>query len=196
MQEFRSVGRRRLAAVAAAAVFGGALAMLAGLIAAPGPWEQGYVSEAGVTGLPFAGVYRTGLVVLAIGVGCLGLSLRARLLLVAAVLAGISGAVPCTAGCPLPPYEVSTFGDVVHAGAAILGMAVLAGAMAVRWWTADDRLSGLAAGVVVPVGGALGLTMVFAGRVPLGAVLERLLLVVAVAWLIGTGLRRWLDPSP
>ncbi|MFG1604336.1 DUF998 domain-containing protein [Actinoplanes sp. NPDC049265] len=183
---------RLLAGASAGAVLGGAVIMLAGLVAAPGPWWQGYVSEAGVAGLPLAGLYRAGLIVLAVGVAGLGLRLRAVLLLVAAGLAAVSGAVPCTGGCPLPPFEASTGADVVHAGAAILGMVVLAGAMAEHWMITRDRaarwVSGIAVAITVPVGGALGLIMLFAGRVMLGAALERLLLVVAVAWLVGLGL--------
>ncbi|GLY94679.1 DUF998 domain-containing protein [Actinoplanes sp. NBRC 103695] len=181
---------------AVVAVLGGALTILVGLVAAPGSWLRGYVSEAGVAGLPLAGVYRAGFAALAIGVACLGLSRRTRVvavtLLAAALLCGTAGAVPCTGGCPLPPFEVTSVGDVVHAAAAILGMVALAGAMVASWWTTGDRVvrrvSGVAAAFTVPLGGALGLTMLFAGRVALGAILERVLLVLAVSWLIGVAL--------
>jgi hypothetical protein len=108
--------------------------MLVALVAAPGPWTQGYVSEAGTAGQPSAGPYRWGLILLAAGVALLGVAVRrhrpaALLLAGAAVLAGTSGAVPCSERCPLPPYEPTTPADVVHAGAAILGMMLLAGAM-------------------------------------------------------------------
>jgi hypothetical protein len=203
--------RTRLAAAAALTVTGGAGTMLTALVAAPGPWWQGYVSEAGTAGQPYAVPYRWGLVLLAIGVAMLAWALRperrgpagrlgrlrhARLaavfLAVAALLAGTSGVVPCSNQCPLPPYEPTTVADVVHAAASILGMVVLAGAM-VTTWLADlrpptRRLAAGAIALTAPLGAALALTMLLVGRGTLGAVLERLLLVVAVSWVVGTAL--------
>jgi hypothetical protein len=183
---------RIFAAIAALAVPVGAAIMLIALVAAPGPWSAGYVSEAGTAGQPFAPAYRTGLMLLALGVACLGVTgrrLAGTLLLLAAVLAGVSAAVSCSGGCPLPPFEPTTVADVVHTSAGVVGMAVLAGAMAATWWqetrTAVRRLAAAATTLTVPLGGALGLTMLFAGRTTLGAVLERILLLVAVAWLTG-----------
>ncbi|MET0491599.1 MAG: DUF998 domain-containing protein [Actinoplanes sp.] len=193
------MGEFRIAALAGMAVLAGALTMLAGLIAAPGPWLDGYVSEAGTAGMPLTGAYRLGLVFLAFGVAVLGRALHpasrpvAVLLGLAAVLAGTSGAVPCTGGCPLPPFEPTTLSDVAHTAASILGMVALAGAMAAValsavFGTVLRRLAGVATALIVPLGGALGLTMLFAGRGELGALLERGALVVAVAWLIGTAI--------
>jgi len=69
-------------------------------------------------------------------------------------------------------------------------MALLAAAMAAIAWReqlpARRRLATIAVALTVPLGGALGLTMLLAGRTALGAVLERLLLLVAVGWLAGT----------
>jgi hypothetical protein len=114
------------------------------------------------------------------------------LLLAAAVLAGTSSIVPCRNQCPLPPYEPTTPADIVHTAASILGMAGLAAAMAVTWSTAvrpaSRRLTGAALTLTVSLGAALGLTMLFAGRGTTSAVLERILLVVAVSWLVGTAL--------
>ncbi|GAA3337799.1 hypothetical protein GCM10020358_15470 [Amorphoplanes nipponensis] len=187
----------RLAAWAGAAVLTGALTMLAGLVAAPGPWTQGYVSEAGTAGMPLAAAYRWGLLGLAVGVGLLGGVLRrssrpvATLLGLAALLAATSGVVPCTAGCPLPPYEQTTVADVTHTAASVIGMVLLAGAMALIALSAPfgavlRRLAAVAVAVIVPLGATLGLTMLLAGRGPAGATLERVALVVAVSWLIGT----------
>jgi hypothetical protein len=188
---------RTAGAAAALAVTGGAVTMLVALVAVPGPWWQGYVSEAGTSGQPHATAYRWGLLLLATGVGVLGGALHRRVvtafLLVAAVMAGTSGVVPCSRGCPLPPYETTTAASVVHTAASIVGLVVLAAAMAA---TALDRAAArvarrLAAGAValtVPLGAALGLTMLLAGRGTLAAVLERLVLVAAVSWLVGTGL--------
>lgn len=192
-----SYRRGRVAALAGVAVLVGALTMLAGLVAAPGPWTAGYVSEAGTTGMPLAVAYRCGLVGLALGVALLGQALRrdsgavAALLGGAAVLAAGSGVVPCTGGCPLPPYEPTTVADVTHTAASVLGMVLLAGAVAaVALGTAFDavsrRLAAAAGVLIVPLGAALGLTMLLAGRGSLGAGLERALLAVAVSWLIGT----------
>jgi hypothetical protein len=189
---------RAAGAIAGGAILAGALIMLAALIAAPGSWLLGYVSEAGTAGLPNATAYRCGLVLLAAGVGLLGLALRPRSALVALLLTGAagfattSGLVPCTSRCPLPPFEPTTTGDVVHTGASILGMIVLTGAIvavagsphafprAARW------LARTTAALIIPLGATLGVIMLLAGRGQAGAVLERIILVVALTWLLGT----------
>ncbi len=185
---------RLRAATAAGAVGGGAVLALVALLERPGPWWSGYVSEAGVAGLPWAWAYRLGLVLIGVGVGLLGWSFAgpvALLLGVSAVLAATSGAVPCSAHCPLPPYEQATLSDVVHGSASVLGMIVLTAAMAVIAGTARSAAqrglgwSGVA--LMVPVGGVLGLIMLFVGRSTAGAELERALLVVAILWLIAAG---------
>jgi hypothetical protein len=187
----------RVAALAGAVVLVGALTMLAGLIAAPGGWTAGYVSEAGTTGMPLATAYRWGLAGLAAGVALLGRVLGrhsrpvAVLLGIAAVLAATSGVVPCTSGCPLPPYEPTTVADVTHTLASVVGLVLLAGAMALVALSAPfgpvlRRLATVAVVVIVPLGAVLGLTMLIAGRGPLSAGLERAALVVAVSWLVGT----------
>jgi hypothetical protein len=190
------IRNRWLAATAGPAVLVGVLVMLAALVGTPGSWLTGYVSEAGTSGQPYAGAYRCGLVLLALGVALLGSTLRrlrpvGALLLGAAVLAGVSAVVPCSRGCPLPPFASPTTADVVHAAASIVGMVTLATAMVLVALTpalgcAARRLAVCAVALVVPLGGCLGLTMLFIGRGPLNAALERLLLVIAVSWLIGT----------
>lgn len=219
----------RLTAVAAAlAVAGGAGTMVFTLAAGPGPWWQGYVSEAGTEGQPYALAYRWGLVTLALGVALLSAAwsaapgragrpagtrrlladrlarvprFRRRLLDgtatvwalgVAAVLGAVSGAVPCSHQCPLPPYEPTTVADVVHAAASVVGLVMLAVAMAAMWFSADGRivrwLAGAAVLPMVPLGATLGVIMLAAGRVTAGAVLERLVLLIAVVWLTGVAL--------
>lgn len=186
--------RTRLAAAAAVSVTAGAGIMLFTLLTGPGPWWQGYVSEAGASGRPDALLYRSGLILLAFGVALLGRALaRAGLLLaVAAVFAGTSSVVPCSSQCPLPPYEATTAADVIHTAASIVGLAVLAAAMAVTWATAarpaSRRLAATALGLTVPLGAAEGLSMLIAGRGTTSALLERVLLTVAVSWLVGTAL--------
>jgi hypothetical protein len=200
---------RLLAAVAGLVVTGGAVTMLIALVATPGAWWQGYVSEAGTARQPYATAYRTGLIVLAAGVGLLGLALRpdkrlpggwpdrvrdgsvtAAALLTAAALAGASGVVPCTDRCPLPPYEPTTVADVVHAGASIAGLVVLAGAMAATWFAevraATRRLAAGAAALMVPLGAVFGLSLLTVGRSLFGALAERLILIIAVSWVVGT----------
>ncbi|GAA2544489.1 hypothetical protein GCM10010435_11300 [Winogradskya consettensis] len=210
---------RILGGAAGGAVLVGAAVMLVTLVASPGSWLAGYVSETGTAGLRFAVAYRTGLILLAAGVALLGLALRpaprpvAALLGVAAFLAAVSGVVPCTNQCPLPPFEPTTLSDVVHTAASIIGMVMLAGVMAMIGFSsllrspaltralsffapavvaffrpASRRLSAVGATLMVPLGAALGLTMLFAGRGPVGAILERLALTVAVSWLIGMSL--------
>jgi hypothetical protein len=188
------MGVRIPAAFAGVAVLLGAVAMTVALVAAPGPWVSGYVSEAGTAGMPLASVYQGGLLVLAVGVLLLGVSvfpvsrIVAGLLGAAGVLAGMSGAVPCSAGCPLPPYEVATVADLVHAGASILGMAALGFAMAgvavVRAFSRRLRRLGLcAAGVTFPLAAVEALGMLVGGRGGVTSTVERVLLVVAVCWL-------------
>lgn len=191
-------GVSRVAAVGGSVVVtAGAVVMLVALVAPAGSWWDGYVSEAGTAGQPYAIPYRAGLVLLAAGVALIGQALRALraasvALFVAAGLAATSGLVACTDRCPLPPYEPTTVADVVHAAASVLGMVVLAGAMVLIWLadlrTAVTRLAGVAVTLIVPLGAVLGLLMLFVGRGDFGALVERAVLVVAVSWLVGTGL--------
>jgi hypothetical protein len=86
----------------------------------------------------------------------------------------------------------------VHASASILGLFLIAGAMVavavapLRF--AARRLAAVAAAVIVPLGAVLGLSMLFVGRSALGAALERLILAIAVGWLIGTSVVTLLTP--
>ena len=118
--------------------------------------------------------------------------LAATLLTGAAMFAGTSAAIPCSNQCPLPPFEPTTPADIIHTAASIVGMVLLAAAMGAVAFAdlrrAQRRLALVAAAGTVPVGAALGLTMLFVGRGQAGAGLERLLLVIAVSWLIGTSL--------
>jgi hypothetical protein len=186
---------RRLAAAAVSAVLIGAVTMAGALVATPGPWTRGYVSEAGTAGRPFATAYAVGVGVLALGVALLGgcFAARARvaaaLLGVAALMAGVSAAVPCSAGCPLPPFEASTVADLVHTGAAMAGMAAVCFAMvAVAAGDgappAQRRPAGGFAVATFPLAAAEGLGMLLAGRGPLTAMTERLLLATTVCWLL------------
>jgi Protein of unknown function (DUF998) len=205
---FVGFASRTLPAAAGLATLAGATIMLMALVAAPGSWLQGYVSEAGTAGQPHARAYRWGLILLAFGVFLLALSIHrlgrvasprraavllrgaAALLGSAAVLGATSGAVPCSNRCPLPPFEPTTAADVVHTAASIAGMAVLAGAMALIAVAPVRRtvrgLAAIAVACTVPLAACLGLTMLLVGRGPAAATAERALLVVAVSWLVGT----------
>jgi hypothetical protein len=211
---------QRAAAIGAAlAVPAGALVMLGALLAAPGSWLTGYVSEVAAPGMPSAGPYRAGFAVISAGVALLalalhgppppaapfsqsawfarGLRLAPRLIVallgVAAVLSAISTAVTCSPGCPLPPYEPTTARDLIHGGASVVGLVLLAVVMMLvavttGHRTAQRRLAAVSAVVIVPLGATLALSMLFAGRTATGALLERLILAVAVAWLTGAAL--------
>jgi hypothetical protein len=209
---------RLLAYCASAFLVTGTAALITAVVARSGAWWQGYVSEAGTNGQPFAVAYRMGLVLIACGAALVGLALRpmgrkppgyermpapwvqrlldgtitASALAGAAVLAGTSGVVPCSEGCPLPPYEPTTTADVVHGAASVLGMLALAVAMAAIGLadsrTAARRLAIGALALTVPIGATLGLLMLIVGRSTFGAVLERLMLAVGIGWLIATAL--------
>ena len=197
---------RALGTAAGLAVVAGALVMLVALVTTPGSWLHGYVRQAGTTASPLATAYRWGLLLLAAGVALLGLALPPASRLVfallssAALMAATSGLVPCTDRCPLPPFEPTTVGDVVHTAASIAGMVALAGAMAAVtltsvFQTAARRLAAVATALTVPLGGTLGLIMLFVGRGHTGATLERIMLFVAVSWLSGTAVLTFLRSS-
>jgi hypothetical protein len=120
-----------LAALAAAAGGAAVGAALAGL---PDPWA-GYVSEAGVPGSPRAALYRAGLLGLSAALVLLAAALAGparvagALLLGGGLLGTLSAAVPCTPGCPLPPYQSTTAADLLHAGASALAVAAVVLAM-------------------------------------------------------------------
>lgn len=190
--------RRRPAVMGTIAVLAGIIGMAVAVAAAPGPWTRGYVSEAGATGMPLATAYRAAQLVVAVGVLLLGAAVgslaraAACLLAGAGAMAAVSGAVPCSRGCPLPPYETATTGDLVHAAASILGMATAAFAMVALAVTpaATRPLRRLALGsavVTFPLAAAAALSMLLVGRGPLTSTIERLLLGVTACWLVGTG---------
>ncbi|MCZ7420349.1 DUF998 domain-containing protein [Verrucosispora sp. WMMA2121] len=200
----RRLVRRGAALVAALCALAGAAAVTLAVVAGPGPGLTGYVSEAGVVDSDYAWTYRIGVFALAGALLLLAVALRvgaphgdtalraAVTLLVAASLCTVlSGAVTCSAGCPLPPFEQATVADLVHGGASIAATAAVVFAMLAVAFSpvARRRLrrTGLvAAAVSLPLAGAVGLAMLLVGRSPLVGVLERLLLTVAVGWALAT----------
>lgn len=194
----RAAGHRAAAAVAAILfVAGGALVAVA-LAASADPWTGGYVSEAGVAGYPQAAAYRSGILVISLGLvllsaGLTRLVMVAGLLIAAAgVLGGVSASVRCSAGCPLPPYEQPTAADLVHGGASIAAVAFVALAMLVTAMRANPltRLSRWWFAATAPLLAALGVALLTVGRSTFTAGLERIALIAVLGWLIAAAIDR------
>ncbi|MFC7484626.1 DUF998 domain-containing protein [Luedemannella flava] len=172
------------------------------VLADQGVWYAGFVSEAGVPGQGFRAPYVVGLFGVGVALVCLAGALRVLAALPAlaiaagGLLASTAAAVPCSPGCPLPPYETPTGQDLVHAGAAVAGaglcaLAVLLLALRRR----DDvtrRVSRVALGPVVVAGVATLYGLAFVGRSTFTGTAERVLLVLIIAWTVAlaVGLRR------
>lgn len=194
-------GVRRCAAAAAGAVLVGGAGVFA---AAGGGGLAGYLSEAGVAGAPRGALFTASVLLLAAGLGLLGLALRGVDRLASAALAGAvpfavtSGAVRCTAGCPLPPFESPTPADLIHAGASIAapGLAALAVlSLAVR--AAHHflrRVALVGSAVTLPLLAGAGVALVFAGRGALTGVLERASLAALCATLVAVAATRGWPP--
>ena len=187
------VVRAAAASAAAGCVVAGATAVTVAVVAGPGPGLTGYVSEAGITDSGYAGAYRIGVFALAAALLLLAVALPPALRTAAALLVAggagttLSGAVTCTAGCPLPPFEAATVADLVHGGASVAATAAVVFAMlALAVSPAADRplrrVARLAAAVTLPLSAAIALAMLTVGRSSLVGVLERLLLLTAAAW--------------
>jgi hypothetical protein len=155
------------------------------------------------------------------------LGLSAALVLLAAALAGLarvagalllgggllgtlSAAVPCTPGCPLPPYQPSTTADLAHAGASALAVAAVVLAMLALAAVPEPRpaiarlrrpaiarlrrpaIARLRRGgrvgfaVAAPPVAALGLALLALGRGPVTGLLERGVLALTFGWLLVT----------
>ncbi|WP_328339037.1 DUF998 domain-containing protein [Micromonospora sp. NBC_00421] len=184
---------------AAGCVLVGTGAVTVAVAAGPVSLSSGYVSEAGITGNAFASTYRMGVFALAAALLVLAAALPAALRLAAGLLAAgaagtaLSGAVTCSAGCPLPPFEATTPADLVHAGASIAAAGATVLAMLVvgflRPATAALRRVARMAGVVaLPVAGVIALGLLTVGRGGLVGGLERVLLVICAGWGLSTAL--------
>ena len=149
-----------------------------------------YVSEAGVAGTPTATLYRVSVWLIAAAFALLAVSTRHVAFALAAPAAVVSGAVRCSAGCPLPPFEKPTADDLVHAGASIVAL-LLCGFL-MLWYgvqTVDSPQRRVArAGLVIalPLLALSAVALVVVGRGPLTGVLERLALIATSAWLVAT----------
>jgi hypothetical protein len=190
---------------AAACFAGGGAAVAVAVVAGPASGWTGYVSEAGIGPGAYAWVYRIGVLVFAAGLLPLS-ALAVATSRVAAVLFGgaalggaLSGAVTCSDGCPLPPFEAATTADLVHGaasvaavGACVLAMPVVAMRAAA---TSLRRGSLVAAAVAFPLSGVVGAGMLTLGRGTVVGVVERALLVAVALWLIGLAVNLR-DPAP
>jgi hypothetical protein len=169
------------------------------LVAMEGRRFTGYVSEAGVLTEPGSRTYRFGLLLIAGALLLLAVAARPETWVATALLVGaaltttVSASVPCSGGCPLPPYEESTTGDLVHAGASILGVGLFALALAaLAIWARDPwlrRIGRVGAGLLIPLGFAIGVLILAVGRGQVTSVLERTILGIAVLACIAVGAR-------
>jgi Protein of unknown function (DUF998) len=198
---------RICAAAAAVCTAGGAISVTSAVTGAPGLSLRTYVSEAGVLGYPHATAFRAGILALAAGLALLGVALLLRraplapaLLFAAAAAAVPAGAVRCTGGCPLPPYEMTTAEDAVHGAASVLAVGAAVGAMLALARSGQDRFLRIAARVaaapVLPLGVVVGLALLLLGRGVVIGVIERALLAIVGAWLLTTALRLATTPQP
>ncbi|MET8118152.1 DUF998 domain-containing protein [Micromonospora sp. NPDC005189] len=187
------VARRVAASAAAGCALAGAVAVTVAVLAGPGPGLTGYVSEAGIAGSGHAATYRIGVLALAGALLLVGAALppgvwaAPALLATGAVFTAVSGAVTCSAGCPLPPFERATTADLVHGGASIAATAAVVFAMVTLAVSgpagpAVRRLAGVAAALTLPLCATVGLAMLIVGRGAVVGVLERLVLALAVLW--------------
>ncbi|QOC93037.1 DUF998 domain-containing protein [Micromonospora craniellae] len=115
------------------------------------------------------------------------------LLVVGGLTTLLSGAVTCSAGCPLPPFEPATVADLVHGGASVAATAAVVFAMIAVALApqVDQRLrrpATIAAMVALPLAVSVAAAMLFVGRGSLVGVLERLVLAVIVVWGLTTAL--------
>ena len=196
--------RRPIAAAAAALFIGGGATVGAAVAALPHPWTGGYVSEAGVSGFARSGAYHAGIWMVSAGLLLIALSLQATkaitaLLVTAGALGFVSGSVSCSTGCPLPPYETTTWADLVHGGASILAVALVALAMLIATVHATAHATVETTGPAWPARFAFAVTaatlaaltfcLLAIGRSTATAVLERIALLLVLAWLVDYAVR-------
>jgi hypothetical protein len=112
--------------------------------------------------------------------------LTVALLVGASLFGGVSSAVSCSPGCPLPPHDSPTPADLIHGGTSILSVGLiclsilsLAYLCPVSSLTAPSRV---AAVILVPLVAADGVAILAIGRGHVTGLLERAVLVSAIAW--------------
>jgi hypothetical protein len=159
-----------------------------------GPGLDGYVSESGVAGAPHALLYRISLLFFVIAAGAAALALRPAASLAAFFLALavpcllVSSAARCSAGCPLPPFQRPTAGDLIHAGASIAAVGLCALAMVAAAARAVDPVvratSRWFAVPTIPVLTAMAVGLLAVGHGRFTGVVERLSLIGCLGWLV------------
>jgi Protein of unknown function (DUF998) len=189
------VRRRRRSAVGAAVTAGAGSVGLAFAVVGQSDL-RGFVSESGVDGAPSAAMYRISVVTLAVACGLLAFALRpvagaaALALGASAPFTGVSGAVTCTPGCPLPPYERSTPADIIHAGASIFALSLSTLAMLVLAWSAEAsalrRVSRFSLALTLPLLVAAAFAIFGLGRGWVAGLTERAGLFSTLGWLVLT----------
>ena len=191
----RSLGSvRRLSA--AGATIAAVLGVLATAIASAGGDFSRYVSESGVPGAPHADLYRAGVWLSAAALALLvapahgTVRMAAPAFALAAPAAAISGAITCSPGCPLPPFERATAADLVHAAASIAALLLCGAAMlayAVQPFKSPLRRAGrLGVALAAPLLALSGVGLLFVGRGLFTGTVERAALLAVSAWLIAT----------
>jgi hypothetical protein len=188
----------RVAPVLALALTAAGAVLIAAAVVAVRPlWWNGFISEAGVGSSGHAATYRLGVAGLALGQALLAMALSrvdrspvvplaVGLLAADAAFGTVSAAVSCSPGCPLPPHQTPTARDLVHGGASILAVGLLSLAMlTLALFGPGSGLAGpsrVAAVLVTPLVASTGLAILILGRGQVTGLLERLVLLGAVAW--------------
>ncbi|GAA1505827.1 hypothetical protein GCM10009827_019430 [Dactylosporangium maewongense] len=205
--------RRWCAGAATATAATGAIG-LAFAVAGSAPWR--YVSESGVAGAPHPTLYRVSMLLLAASLAFLAVPARhtarhalvalpfvpgrvaalvpaglaAAAIALAAPLAAVAGAVTCSPGCPLPPYESPQPRDLVHAAGAIGALLLLALAILVYATQPDHstlrRAGRLGVLLAFPPLILSAIGILFLGRGLFTGLMERAALVAVSAWLVQT----------
>ncbi len=184
-------------AVAAGATLVGMVVLGGAVIATQGLVYPGFVSEAGAPGQPHVSAYTCGIVAIAAGLLLLAVALYAGassryamgagwLCAASAVLATVSSSVPCSPGCPLPPFATPTAQDLVHGGASTLGVAMTGLAVLLLALAPQPgplrRLSRAFLWPLVPLGGTVAVALAFLGQGWLLGITERATLLTILAW--------------
>jgi hypothetical protein len=172
-----------------------------------------YVSELGARGMPTAPLFVVALLLVAAGAALIAIAgrhPRFRLPLIGTASAGgtiaissvffvVASQVSCTAGCPVPLVGAgTTFQDLVHTTAAVLGFVAGCAAMLqvglVGWRMRIARFSIAACCAVAVITIVGGMLSIFRTATDLGGVLEFVGTTVAIGWLACYGL--WLAWRP
>jgi len=187
--------------IAAAATVAAGLGVLATAIASAGVDITAYVSEGGIPGAPHAGLFRAGVWLTAAALALLAGPARGTVPLaglafaLAAPAVVVSGAVACSPGCPLPPFERSTGADLVHAGASIAALLLCGLAMLLYALQPVDaplrRAARVGVAVAAPLFALTAVGLLFVGQGLFTASLERAALLATSAWLLCTAVLHW-----